>query len=116
MAMDSYREASSKDGEGKKKLHHLRIHPHKGGHLVTHHAHHPMGGHEEQPYQSNVFSSDQGESLLAHISKHAKVKGASPESGSGENPYEEEPEEVSATAERTKHEPKRAAAEEKGAD
>ena len=98
---ESTHEASAKP----KKLHHLRIHPHKGGHLVTHHSHHPMGGHEEQPYHSQVFSHDQGEALLAHISKHAKVRS---ETGEEAEPYGE--------SNKLKDEPSRTEAEEKGED
>ena len=59
--------------EGKAKLHHIRIHPHKGGHLVTHHNESEYG-HEEKPSASHVFAKEDGHALLAHIAKHAKIE------------------------------------------
>jgi hypothetical protein len=75
VAKQEYKEARNEEAakEPKAKLHHLRIHPHKGGHLVTHHAAHPMGGHEEHPFASHVFAKEDGAGLMAHIAKHGKV-------------------------------------------
>ena len=58
------------------KLHHIRVHPHKGGHLVTHHGHNPEPygpEHEEKPMATHVFGKEDGEKLMAHLKKHAKI-------------------------------------------
>ena len=63
--------------EASKKMHHMRIHPMKGGHLVTHHAHsmEPYGmEHEEKPYHKVMFGKDDGEELMRHVMKHGKVE------------------------------------------
>lgn len=107
MAVDSYHEARSGGKEKPKKMHHLRLHVHKGGHLVTHHAHNEYGGHEEMPYHSEVFSKDQGEELLAHLAKHGKITVPEGEASESE-PYEE--------SEKVKAAPERSEADEKGED
>ena len=85
--------------EGKSKLHHLRVHPHKGGHMVTHHAHNTERygpEHEEKPMATHVFGKEEGEALMKHIAKHAKVvmpeaaEGAEPEQGQQEEAEEGE--------------------------
>jgi len=114
-----YHEVKHEDGKRAKKLHHLRIRKVDGGHVVTHHGHNgeavaPMGhGYEEEPYHEKFFSPDQGQELLAHIGKHAKVKLESEEeTGEAESPdYEPE-----GGNNRAKPAPKRSEAEEKGED
>ena len=57
---------------GRKKLHHLEVHPaHNGGHMVMHH-YHSSGAYQEPA--THVFGPDQGHEMMAHIAKHAKVK------------------------------------------
>ena len=78
--MAELREAKAVEGErkgGKEKLHHLRIHPHKGGHVVTHHGHNPEPygpEHNEKPFATHVFGKEQGEELLRHVMKHGKIE------------------------------------------
>lgn len=56
---------------GRKKLHHLEIHPAKnGGHMVMHHYHSERGYMEPA---THVFGPEQGEEMMAHVMKHAKV-------------------------------------------
>ena len=62
---------------GRKKLHHLEIHPAKnGGHMVMHHFSSDRGYQEPA---THVFGPDEGEEMMAHVAKHAKVKMSEPE-------------------------------------
>lgn len=111
MAEDSYKEAKGR-GERKAKLNHISIHPVKGGHRVVHHAHEmhssPYGpSGEPMDEKEHVFSAEQGEELLAHLSKHAKINIEPGEAS------EAEPDEQS---EKVKPAPHRSEAEEKGKD
>ena len=57
---------------GRKKLHHLEIHPAKnGGHMVMHHFASDNGYQEPA---THVFGPEQGEEMMDHVAKHAKVK------------------------------------------
>lgn len=76
-----------KEARGRKKLHHIEIHPAKnGGHMVQHHYHHDMTYHEPEHH---VFGPEQGEEMMAHVMKHAKVK-MDNEEAEGLEPAQEE--------------------------
>ena len=55
---------------GRKKLHHLEVHPTaNGGHVVEHHHHPPHDGNVDR----HSFGPGDGHEALAHIAKHAKI-------------------------------------------
>lgn len=73
---------------GRKKLHHMEIHPAKnGGHMVMHHF---ASGSGYQEPQTHVFGPEQGEEMMAHVAKHAKVKMDAEEKGEPEGMKDEE--------------------------
>lgn len=67
-----YREASSPKSKGK-KLDHIRVRQADGGgHVVEHHfSEDGMAYHKPA---THVFGEDEGAEMLAHVSKHMKVK------------------------------------------
>ena len=72
---------------GRRKLHHLEVHPaHNGGHAVHHHYHQGDGAYREPAV--HVFGPEEGHEMMKHIAKHAKVKDGWP----GENEAEEKAE------------------------
>lgn len=75
---------------GRKKIHHLEIHPGKNGGHAVHHHHVHTDGHYSEP-EIHVFGESEGHEMMKHIAKHAKVKDGWP----GENEAEEKAEEGS---------------------
>lgn len=72
MAMHEASVPKEEERRGRKKLHHLRVHPvDGGGHLITHHAASEYG-HEEKPYRTHVFGKEEGSAAADHVAKHAK--------------------------------------------
>ena len=73
---------------GRKKLHHLEIHPAKnGGHMVMHHFA-GNGGYQEPA--THVFGPEQGAEMMAHVMKHAKVQMDAEEKGEPSGMKDEE--------------------------
>ena len=76
MAHGSMTMEKPKGKGGRKKLHHIRIHPVDGGHMVTHHAHsgEQYGPeHEEKPYKTHLFGEGEGAAMMEHVARHVKA-------------------------------------------
>jgi hypothetical protein len=58
------KDKAGKKKESKKEVHHFEVHPMEGGHMVTVHHKHPMGGSEE--------GSRSMHKSMASASKHMK--------------------------------------------
>jgi len=70
-------ETPKKEMRGRKKLHHLRIHPMDGGQMITHHAvnREEYGTpYEEKPYKTHLFGKGESEAMMEHVRKHAKAE------------------------------------------
>ena len=69
---------------GKRKLSHLEVRKAKnGGHIVRHH----FANFEHEP-EEHTFGADEGEAMIAHVSKHMGVKAEAKEEAA--EPEEEE--------------------------
>ncbi len=74
MAYGEMKEASSRHREGKKSLHHIRIHKaENGGHTIEHH-YDESGIGAYHPPETHVFGPKDGDALLDHVKKHMAVK------------------------------------------